>query len=51
LLASRYIVDKLMLPGALLDEEISIDQNWGAALLEGSIAVGIALLMVPAFLG
>jgi uncharacterized membrane protein YjfL (UPF0719 family) len=51
LLASRYIVDKLMLPGALLDEEISNDQNWGAALVEGSLAVGIALLMVPAFLG
>lgn len=51
LLASRYIVDKLMLPGSLLDEEITNDQNWGAALLEGSIAVGIALLMVPAFLG
>ena len=51
LLASRYIVDKLLLPGALLDEEISNDQNWGAALLEGSIAIGIALLMVPAFLG
>ena len=51
LLVSRYIVDKLMLPGSLLDEEITNDQNWGAALLEGSIAVGIALLMVPAFLG
>lgn len=51
LMVSRYIVDKLMLPGALLDEEIKNDQNWGAALLEGSVAVGIALLMVPAFLG
>ena len=51
LLASRYIVDKFMLPGSLLDEEISNDQNWGAALLEGSVAIGIALLMVPAFLG
>lgn len=51
LIVSRYIVDKLMLPGSLLDEEISNDQNWGAALLEGSVAIGIALLMVPAFLG
>ncbi|MCB0283720.1 MAG: DUF350 domain-containing protein [Calditrichaeota bacterium] len=51
LIVSRYVVDKLMLPGALLDEEIKNDQNWGAALLEGSVAVGIALLMVPAFLG
>ena len=51
LIVSRYIVDKLMLPGSLLDEEIKTDQNWGAALLEGSVAIGIALLMVPAFLG
>lgn len=51
LIVSRYIVDKFILPGSLLDEEISKDQNWGAALVEGSVAVGIALLMVPAFLG
>ena len=51
LMVSRYIVDKMMLPGHLLDEEISKDQNWGAALVEGTVAVGIALLMVPAFLG
>ncbi len=51
LMVSRYIVDKMMLPGSLLDEEISKDQNWGAALVEGTVAVGIALLMVPAFLG
>jgi len=51
LMVSRYIVDKMMLPGHLLDEEISEDQNWGAALVEGTVAVGIALLMVPAFLG
>ncbi len=51
LMVSRYIVDKMMLPGSLLDEEISEDQNWGAALVEGTVAIGIALLMVPAFLG
>ncbi|KAA3615683.1 MAG: DUF350 domain-containing protein [Calditrichaeota bacterium] len=51
LMVSRYIVDKMMLPGSLLDEEISKDHNWGAALVEGTVAVGIALLMVPAFLG
>ncbi len=50
LAVSRYIVDKLILPGALLDEEIARDRNWGAALVEGSIAVGMALLIVPAFL-
>jgi uncharacterized membrane protein YjfL (UPF0719 family) len=51
LIVSRYLVDKLILPGSLLDEEISKDKNWGAALVEGSVAIGIALLMVPAFLG
>lgn len=51
LIVSRYIVDKMMLPGSLLDEEISKDQNWGAALVEGTVAVGIAMLMIPAFLG
>jgi len=50
LIVSRYIVDKLLLPGSLLDEEISRDQNWGAALVEGGVAVGLALLLVPAFL-
>jgi len=51
LIVSRYIVDKLLLPGALLDEEISRDQNWGAALIEGGVAIILALLLVPVFLG
>jgi len=51
LVVSRYIVDKLLLPGALLDEEISRDQNWGAALIEGGVAIILALLLVPVFLG
>lgn len=51
LIVSRYIVDKIILPGALLDEEISQDQNWGAALVEGGIAIVLALMLVPAFLG
>ena len=50
IIVSRYIVDKFILPGALLDDEISKDQNWGAALIEGGIAIGIALLLVPVFL-
>jgi uncharacterized membrane protein YjfL (UPF0719 family) len=50
LIVSRYVVDKVMLPGALLDEEISQDQNWGAALVEGGVALAIAFLLVPAFL-
>ena len=44
LLSSRYIVDKVILPGPLLDEEISKDRNWGAALVEGCAAIGVALL-------
>jgi uncharacterized membrane protein YjfL (UPF0719 family) len=50
LTVSRYIVDKLILPGSLLDEEISQDQNWGAALVEGGVAIILATLLVPAFL-
>jgi uncharacterized membrane protein YjfL (UPF0719 family) len=50
LIVSRYLVDKIALPGSLLDEEISRDQNWGAALIEGAVAVGLALLLVPTFL-
>ena len=48
---SRYLVDKILLPGSLLDEEISGDQNWGAALVEGGVAIVLALMLVPAFLG
>ncbi|MBN1482549.1 DUF350 domain-containing protein [candidate division KSB1 bacterium] len=51
LIVSRYLVDKFLLPGALLDEEISRDQNWGAALIEGGIAIILALMLVPVFLG
>ncbi len=51
IIVSRYIVDKILLPGSLLDEEISRDQNWGAALVEGGIAIILALMLVPAFLG
>ena len=46
LIACRYLVDKCILPGNLLDEEISIDHNWGAALIEGCVAIGVALLCV-----
>ncbi len=46
LLAGRYLIDKTILPGHLLDEEISQDQNWGAALVEGGAAIGIAQFCV-----
>ncbi len=50
LVVSRYLVDKLVLPGSLLDEEIARDQNWGAALVEGSVALGMAAVIVAALL-
>ena len=49
LLVARYLVDKLILPGTLLDEEISQDRNWGAALLEGTIAIALAFILNAAF--
>ncbi len=49
LLLFRYLIDKFILPGSLLDEEISKDQNWGAALIEGSLAIGLAFLLNAAF--
>ncbi|MCD6532473.1 MAG: hypothetical protein J7L25_00120, partial [Deltaproteobacteria bacterium] len=45
LITGRYIADKMLLPGALLDEEISQDHNWGAALIEGAVAIIIALVV------
>ncbi|MBN2809230.1 MAG: DUF350 domain-containing protein [Deltaproteobacteria bacterium] len=45
LVTGRYIADKLLLPGALLDDEISRDRNWGAALIEGGLAIIIALVV------
>ena len=45
LITGRYIADKMLLPGALLDEEISQDRNWGAALIEGAVAIIIALVV------
>jgi hypothetical protein len=42
-------VDKFILPGSLLDEEISRDRNWGAALIEGTAAIGLALILTTLF--
>jgi uncharacterized membrane protein YjfL (UPF0719 family) len=50
LVVGRYLVDKILLPGALLDEEISKDKNWGAAFVEGSVAIGLAFLITVSFL-
>jgi uncharacterized membrane protein YjfL (UPF0719 family) len=49
LLASRYLIDKAMLPGDLLDDEISRDQNWGAALVEGLCTVAVAFIASASF--
>jgi len=40
----RFIVDIAVLPGDRLDSEISKDKNWGAALIEGAVAVGLAFI-------
>ena len=45
----RYLIDKIILPGRLLDEEISKDRNWGAAMVEGGMAIMVALLITAAF--
>jgi len=45
----RYVVDKFILPGASLDEEISKDRNWGAALIEGTAAIGLTLILTTLF--
>jgi hypothetical protein len=42
-------MDKLILPGDLLDEEISKDQNWGAALIEGASSLVVAIIVNAAF--
>ena len=49
LLVSRYVVDKILLPGSLLDSEIKNDQNWGASLIEGSVAIILAFILTAAF--
>ena len=49
LLGCRYLVDKLLLPGRLLDDEVGNDQNWGAALIEGGSAIALASLIGASF--
>lgn len=51
LAATRYLVDKLILPGPLLDEEVAQDRNWGAALIEGCSAILVAVVVNVCFLG
>ena len=49
ILISRYLVDRLILPGHELDLEIAADQNWGVALVEGGTAIMIAFLLDASF--
>lgn len=49
LLASRWLVDLVVLPDARLHDEIARDRNWGVALIEGGAAIGIALLLDASF--
>jgi len=45
LLATRVLVDRLLLPKSPLDHEIQVDRNWGAALIEGVCVIGLAVLI------
>lgn len=49
IIISRFIVDKIILPRHRLDDEIRIDRNWGAALIEGGSAIILALLINASF--
>jgi len=44
LMIVRKLVDQFILPGDSLDHEIVNDKNWGAALIEGAVAVGVAYI-------
>jgi uncharacterized membrane protein YjfL (UPF0719 family) len=46
---SRFAIDRFILPGSPLDAEISKDRNWGAALIEGAAAIGLALILSTLF--
>lgn len=49
MLASRVICDKLILPFSKLDKELAADRNWGAAVVEGAMVIGIVFLFSSAF--
>lgn len=49
LLGSRWLVDLVVLPDARIHDEIARDRNWGVALIEGSAAIGTALLLDASF--
>lgn len=49
LLFGRVLVDRFLLPGSPLDHEIAKDRNWGAALIEGAAALGLAFIINSSF--
>ena len=44
LILLRVVVDRVVLPGDTLDGEM-LQQNWGAALIEGAAAFSIAIVL------
>jgi uncharacterized membrane protein YjfL (UPF0719 family) len=50
LIFGRFLVDRFLLPGSSLDHEIAKDRNWGAALIEGFVALGLAFIINASFL-
>ena len=49
LIISKKVVDKLIFPDHKVDDEISKDQNWGVALVDGLISITVVLLLNSAF--
>jgi uncharacterized membrane protein YjfL (UPF0719 family) len=49
LVATRILIDWLILPGATVDQEIGRDRNWGVALIEGASMIGLSLIITGSF--
>lgn len=41
----RFLIDKLLLPGSALDEEIARDRNWGAAFITGGVQIAVTIVV------
>lgn len=44
----RFAIDRLLLPGSKLNDEICRDRNWGAALIETATTLGAAFILTGA---
>ncbi len=49
LIISRWLSDKIILSTSALKTEISRDRNWGAALIEGCLALAVSLILTSVF--